>query len=633
MSTLKTTLKTTAILALSFFAVAITPSWAEPIVSEDGLFTLDDDIFISVPLDPGDSNSEIIQLPANIHLPVSNDPEPHFPLIVFVNSWALNESQYAPKARQFARDGYAVLSYTTRGFRGAPGRVDTAGPNDIVDMQAAISYALENYSINENAIGLSGISYGSGISLLTALVDERVTAVVPMSTWGSLIDALWAGETPNYTWLEILVNSGKLTGRLDPIVSENYKNMRLHRNIQPTIAWGKVRSPIEYLDQANNRDRKPAIYVSNNLHDYLFQPNTIIELLSQYQGPWRIDFNFGTHGQGESSGIIGENTSNYPWLNAKAWFDHYLKGIENGIETLKPVNTIIKSRSAFLPNERESFDQFPVTDPADDLVLYLNPGSAFSADKHPGKLKTSEYRRTKSLKFNTEDSAVNTGHVLGAVAGTDRDWSLEEIDPANSLVFMSEAYPEGLFLRGASKLEFWAEVENSSQYFGYLLDYDPFTERANFVGHGPLTWHRPAGNTVDPLEPVKLSLEFYWTAHDLNPGHSLVLVIDGEDPDYWRYEDEIATPKQNTIVFSSQQQATLRVPRIKGATVFTSLNDPQGLESDPSRNANGSGSGYSPSGGGIGIIPLLSISFLTLIRRKRVIVRRKVIPRNRVLIH
>lgn len=623
MSTLKSTLKTifntTAKLVPAFITLAATTSWAEPIVSEDGLHTFDDDIFISVPLDPGDSNSEIIQLPANIHLPVSNDPEPHFPLIVFVNSWALNEAQYAPKARQFASDGYAVLSYTTRGFRGAPGRIDTAGPNDVVDMQAAISYALDNYSINENAIGLSGISYGSGISLLTALIDERVTAVVPMSTWGSLIDALWAGETPNYTWLEILVDSGKLTGRLDPIVSENYKNMRLHQNIPPTIAWGKVRSPVEYLHIANNRDRKPAIYVSNNLHDYLFQPNTIIELLSQYQGPWRIDLNFGTHGQGESGGIIGDNTSNYPWRNAKAWFDHYLKGIDNGIETLKPVNTIIKSRSAFLPNERESFDQFPVTDSADDLVLHLNPGSAFSADKHPGKLKTTEYSRTKSIKFNTEDSAVNTGHVLGAVAGTDRDWSLEEIDPTNSLVFMSEGFPEGLYLRGASTLEFWAEVSNSTQYFAYLLDYDPFTERANFVGHGPLTWHRPEGDTVDPLEPVKLTLEFYWTAHDLNPGHSLVLVIDGEDPDYWRYEDEIATPKQNTMVFSAQQQAILRVPRIKEPAIFTSLNDPQGLESDPSRSANGTGSGYRPSGGSISVFTVLMLGLISLLRKIQVI--------------
>ncbi len=603
--------KASARVLLCAFLLGQFPSaTAAPTVSEDGLYTYDNDIVIPTPLDPFDpDNTEEINLPANIHVPITNDPQQTFPLIVFVNSWTLNEFQYGVQARAFARKGYITLSYTTRGFQKAPGLVDTAGPKDIVDLRRALDWAIEHYPVDENAIGLAGISYGSGIVLITAMQDERVKAVVPMSTWGSMVESLWAGQTPNYTWIQLLVGSGSIMGKLDPIVKENYRNMRLHQNVGPTIDWGNLRSPIHYIELANNRQNKPAIYVSNNLHDYLFQPNSIIEFLERYQGEWRLDLNYGTHGQGEAAGLSESGGHNYPWRNAHAWFDHYLKGIDNGIDRLKKVNTFVKSRSFKLVSNRESFDNLPVADPNDQLVLHLS-----SNGNHMGRLSPQPFNGYQELSFDTTDSTINAGNIMGAINASDRHWKLDDIDLNHATVFVSEPLENGLYLRGEAVVNFYAEVQNSTQYFGYLLDLDPNSGDAYFIGHAPLTWHRPDGDTVDPNHPVQLELEFYWTAHDVNPGNQLVLVIDGEDPDYWRYEDEIATPEENTLILSTQYPATLSLPRIREPVAFQSLEDPTGEQSSPDRQSNGTDEVYGPTGGSINLWYLVLMVILTSLR-------------------
>src|SRR3954447_12619863 len=69
-------------------------------------------------------------LKANVIEPTS--PGRH-PAIVFINSWGLNDLEYLAQAQLLAAGGYTVLSYTTRGFWGSGGKIDTAGPLDLAD--------------------------------------------------------------------------------------------------------------------------------------------------------------------------------------------------------------------------------------------------------------------------------------------------------------------------------------------------------------------------------------------------------------------------------------------------------------------------------------------------------------------
>jgi len=587
------------IAALFFIGLAAhNTSYGTPEENSENTHTWDNAITIPVLLSPQtEFSTEQIYLPANIFIPLSLKPEQGYPAIIFINSWALNETQYKSQAKKFASDGYIVLSYTTRGFRGAPGLIDTAGPKDIADASSAITWLIDNYPVDANSIALGGISYGSGIALLAATQDSRVAAVIAMSTWGSLLESLWGGETPQETWLDILLGvAGWPIGRPDPEILEMVDNMFNHQNIAETLAWGNARSPIRYIEQINSRERMPAVYVSNNLHDYLFQPNSIIEFLTQYTGPWRLDLNVGTHGTGEASGLAGSNTS-YPWVIAKAWLNHYLKGEKNNIDQRGKVNTVVHSRTREgAPGIRESFEGLPVTDIVNDLVFTLVPqgDNTGSLSTVPATIMDVEQR------INTTKQQVGSGGIFGALQGAGLRVQFDEIDAEKALIFTTEVLEETLYLRGSASLSFFAKVEHNSQFFAYLLAYNEDTGKAHWIGHSPLTWHLPEGEVEAPSDPIALSMTFYWTANDIDKGEKLVLIIDGKDGDYWRYND---TPETNLFVFGNEYPAELVLPRTLGITPFLPLDDQESVDS--SRGANGSAAESGGVGGSINWLFLL----------------------------
>lgn len=583
-----------------------TTIFAVPEPNEENTHTWDDEVTIPTLLSPQDQNDPSqIQIPANIFIPLSERPESGYPAIIFISSWTLNEHEYASQARKLADSGYVVLSYTTRGFRGAPGLIDTSGPKDINDASTAITWLIDNYPVDPDAIALGGVSYGSGISLLAAAQDDRVAAVIAMSTWGSLIESLWAGQTPQETWLDILIGTATWPiGRVDPVMTAMADNMFVHQNIAETIAWGEARSPIHYMDQLNAQEHLPAIYVSNNLHDYLFQPNSIIDFLKQFNGPWRVDFNFGIHGQGEAGGLSGSDAS-YPWVNAKAWLDYHLKGIENNIPQLSKVNTVVLSRSKEADKVRESFDDFPITDSTNNLEFALVP----QGDNTGTLSATAESIMRVDQEIDTTAYQVGSGGISGAVQSGGLRFMFDDVDPQNSLIFLGDALEEPLYYRGAATLSFWAHVEHNSQFFAYLLAYNEETGKAHWIGHSPLTWHLPEGETEVPSDPIELSMEFYWTANDIEKGERLLLVIDGKDGDYWRYAD---TPQTNTFVFGNDYPAQLIIPRTLAIAPFKTLDSPDGVDNARGSNGNSSSQDYEGAGGSIDWAFILIASMLLL---------------------
>lgn len=584
-------------LCLAFLCLSV-PAQAIEKQSPDGLWTYDDAVTIPVSRNPEDAaETRVMDLPANVFVPTGIGDGETRPAIVFVNSWTLNEYEYADQAEAFADDGYVVLSYTTRGFRGAPGYIDTAGNKDIADAAAAIDWLVSHYPVDPDRVGMAGVSYGAGISLLSAMRTDKVAAVVSMSGWANLVEALWAGQTPEQSWVQILISSSQWPlGRRDPEVMANLDNMRYHRNVQSTIDWGLERSAIHYVEAANALPRKPALYLSNNLHDYLFQPDTVIDFLGRYEGPWRVDFNRGTHASAEAGGLTRKETSSYQWRNAHLWFDHYLKGEANGIDALKPVNSVVLASEG---EPRESHDGFPVHDSVRRFHARPPVGDT------DGVLADAPSGETADVTLDAGRDAVWTGGVLGSLDMEARRYKLSDIDRAGALVFASPVLGQTLYLRGASTVTFSAEVRHNTQFFGYLLDLDPATGEAGWIGHGPLTWHRPEGDTTDPEGLVELTLKTFWTTHDIVAGHQLVLVLDLRDPDYWRFRDAPATTR---IVIDADHPLTLEVPQIAARRTFTDIVEPAEPE-DPGKSNDTEAVQYQPTGGAIPGLFLLPLVF------------------------
>src|SRR5436305_1175552 len=80
------------------------------------------------------------------------------------------------------------------------GIIDVAGPKDISDIGAALDWLQAHTPVDSANIGMGGISYGGGLSLLGVTLHDRVKTAVSMSGFVDVEKALFADGTPRLVW-------------------------------------------------------------------------------------------------------------------------------------------------------------------------------------------------------------------------------------------------------------------------------------------------------------------------------------------------------------------------------------------------------------------------------------------------
>jgi ABC-2 type transport system ATP-binding protein len=94
---------------------------------------------------------------------------------------------------------------------------------------------------------MAGGSYGGGIQLITAAIDCRVDAIVPMIAWQSLVTSLSKADTPKNGWAGLLTaaTAGK---SVDPHIASAYKASTTTGIISTEDrAWFDSRGPAELV--------------------------------------------------------------------------------------------------------------------------------------------------------------------------------------------------------------------------------------------------------------------------------------------------------------------------------------------------------------------------------------------------
>ena len=455
-------------------------------------------------------------LEARAWVPNALHPGAKFPAILFVNSWAFNSHEYTAPAVEFAKQGYIVVAYCTRGFGSSGGSISVAGPADLADLAAVLDWVEARTPVNADAIGMAGISYGAGISLLGAALEPRVKVVVAMSGFTDLDRALDGNDTPRLLWGLLLLGSGEVLGRMDPAVPALYQDVLANRRIPEGEAFLALRSPITYL-AALNASRKP-LYLSNNLQDELFQPNPVLDFYAAYQGPKRLDLNRGMHGSAELPGLLGFKS--FLWDNAHAWFDHYLMHRPNGIERAPPV-----TMQHNFDDARVSFEAWPSAS-VTAAELFLTPRSFL---KH-GTLSPTATTEPQSEHFESgiETVASSGFPVLSSVLEAHTPLRVHAIpdlmNPLNGVVYVSAPYPLGLSLRGKSSLHLRASAAGgAAMLVVYLYDVGK-----DFVGTLLSSGVRTLRG-ADGAPPQELDVDLSALVHDLPPGHQLGVAVDTVD--------------------------------------------------------------------------------------------------------
>ena len=327
----------------------------------------------------------------------------NYPLVVQSHGWGgqaggPSDTQYlGPTADQWAKQGYAVLQLTARGFGDSCGtaasrKADPSGCADgyirldddryeVRDVQYVIGLLVDAGVVNPNQIGVTGESYGGGVSLQLATLRDRVmvgngslipwtspkgtplhiAAAAPMIPWSDLVYALMpngatldtqvvsptADQSPigveKQSYVSALYAAGAASGFYAPAGSnpqadlttwfaqlnkgEPYDSNKTDKTIVTTIA--RYHSAYYMLDGAyGTASEAPApLLIANGFTDDLFPVDEALRYYNLEQSLYPSDpislFDFdGGHPRGQNKPAELAALSD----RVGKFFNYYLKG-------------------------------------------------------------------------------------------------------------------------------------------------------------------------------------------------------------------------------------------------------------------------------------------------------------------
>jgi predicted acyl esterase len=436
--------------------------------------------------------------------------------------------EYVVPAQQLADRGYVVVGYNSRGFWQSGGEIETAGPADIADASKVIDWALANTPADPSRVGMAGVSYGAGISLLASGFDPRIKAVVAMSGWADLVDSIYSGRTEHVQATALLGGAGFLTGRPSAELTEILRNF-LGGNLAKEadmLAWGAKRSPLTYLDRINANGA--AIMLGNAWGDSIFGPNQYADFFDRLTGPKRLEFRPGDHATAEAGGLLG--LPNDMWADSTRWFDHHLKGTDNGIDREQPVQ--LKSRTG---GGYEGYPSWHAV-PSGTRTLPLNGTQRIYADVDSG----------------ANGGTVFLSSILDQFLRLPPTASIPLLPRAFAAVWQSDRYSEATKVRGSTRLHTTVTAtRESGTLFAYLYDVGPLGI-GKLISQAPITFH---GRTPGTPFPVDLNLPA--TSYDIPAGHRVALAVDTVDALYLEHNPSGA---QLTFTSPTNDPSALTIP-------------------------------------------------------------------------
>jgi predicted acyl esterase len=306
------------------------------------------------------------ELEATLYTPDGSGP---FPAVLMTHGWgAFRQSPLtAGKALTYAKNGYAVLTYDSRGFGGSDGVVGLDGPKETRDGQALIDWLAGRDEIalegsGNPKVGMDGISYAGGIQFQVAAADDRVDAIVPRITWNDLNYSLAPNGVVKSGWLRALelgANQDPPTGNVAPEVQQTSSGILERGSLtDENREFYRSRSPVTYPEIDT-----PTLLIPE-WTDQLFPVNEAVNNFRKVQNSGAettiLIGQGSTHVLGQpgsfppGSGTSGEFTGK----QAVAWLTAHLKGDgDHGLSTVHYYDESadeFRAADEFPPYERQS---------------------------------------------------------------------------------------------------------------------------------------------------------------------------------------------------------------------------------------------------------------------------------------
>jgi alpha-beta hydrolase superfamily lysophospholipase len=269
--------------------------------------------------------SDGTKLACGLVLPAGSPPSGGWPgLLLFHGLGQTHAAMEAMATTTFAPAGFASLACDARGTGTSGGTFGLDGPRDVQDARDLFAWLAGRSDVSDTAIGAFGLSLGGGEVWNAAAAGVPFKAIVPVTTWTDLSQALAPDDVPKTGLLGRLALL--VPGLWDPSIVQARND----------LLGGSVTAAVRSAAAA--RSAKPKLHsltvptlLLQGRDDFLFDVDQALTAYRRLAGPKRLylgDLGHppATNPAAEQPHYLGE---------AVAWFRHYLAGtgkVRSGVE-------------------------------------------------------------------------------------------------------------------------------------------------------------------------------------------------------------------------------------------------------------------------------------------------------------
>ncbi|WP_049580050.1 alpha/beta fold hydrolase [Streptomyces sp. SBT349] len=512
------------------------------------------DPVLQLPRSPG--SEETVRIDASYF--TSGPEDERRPAVLLAHGFGGSKDDVRPEAERLARDGYAVLTWSARGFGASSGRIGLNDPDaEVADASGLLDWLAERPEVSLDSegdprVGVTGSSYGGALALLAAGHDPRVDAIAPRITYWDLPGALFPDDVFKRLWTGILFTTGSTEagyvqqsdtplddpgcGRFTAELCDLYERVAVAGEPDADA----TRLLAERSPSAVAEDIDVPTLVIQGQHDSLFpldQADSMARAITANGAPVSVDWIWAGH----DGGISEEDRTGD---RVTEWFDRYLKD-EAGADT----------GPAFRATRIAGFDS---TDGA--TLLRGAEGTAYPGlDGEPETVELAGDPQTFVNPAGGSPPAVSTVPGLGSLGRLDALGIGLSLDfPGQYASFESPPLEETLRVTGSPSVRLTIESDApSAVLFAKVYDISPDGSQQSLPAQlvAPVRVDgADAGRTVDVRLPT--------VDYPFEAGHRMRLVLSTTDLGY-------ASPDEPATHTVSLAGPGLTVPTAPGVTTGT----------------------------------------------------------------
>lgn len=340
---------TSVALACAFGSLAFTLGTA-PVSAAAPLYT---ETPVTLHASQPDDEGNPVLLDGAVDVPTSGCPCPG--VLVnhgFEGTWHSEDYE----AHNFASHGYVVIRYSSRGFGSSNGEVDMVGPKEQQDMLDAIHWLEDPKNpivgglVIPNDVGQYGASYGGMHAWALAMRnDPAVRTVVPTASWSDGYQALLPNDVLRLLYVGGFYATGfaptasVIGGSVPAFPPDLNYSTDVHRTMAEALTGANnadLRTFLESRTPAPNQYGKIKIpvFIVQGTNDGLFSQNQAVDAYQHLRAQGNaVRLYIGGIGHPPSNAATDSPEAQHIGTEILAWFDHYLKGVDNGVDSALPV--------------------------------------------------------------------------------------------------------------------------------------------------------------------------------------------------------------------------------------------------------------------------------------------------------